>query len=174
MVVSDEVALISQYMPIVKIIANKIKQKSSDTVDTDDLVSEGILGLLSAIRTYNEEKGSFQAYANACITNKIRTAAFGRKNSRLSSNEEFDVTQTPDKLLTEEFIIEKESESEIAVWLSETLSETELRVFTLYLNSYSYTAIAEKLSISVKSVDNALSRARGKLRSKLSSMLSMS
>lgn len=156
--------LISRYIELVKIKARKIGRSNRvGAVDADDLVSEGFLGLLSAIRTFNEEKGTFSSYANICVGNKIKTAAFSFGGRNVADGE-FDVSQTPDKRLTEEFILEKESESEIASRLSETLTELELRVFSLYLNSYSYRAIASRLSISEKSVDNALSRARGKLR----------
>jgi len=120
------------------------------------------LGLLSAIRTFDAGKGLFAPYANICISNRIRTAA-----RRLYYGG--DVSETPDKFLpdrnlTEELVLEKESESEIALKLSGTLSELELKVFRMYLNSHSYKAIAKILAVSEKSVDNALSRARGKLR----------
>jgi len=157
--------LISRYIELVKIKARKIgRMNRVGAVDTDDLVSEGFLGLLSAIRTFNGEKGTFASYANICVGNKIKTAAFSFGGGRTVADGEFDVSQTPDKRLTEEFVLEKESESEIASRLSKTLTELELRVFSLYLNSYSYRAIAARLAISEKSVDNALSRARGKLR----------
>jgi RNA polymerase sporulation-specific sigma factor len=124
--------------------------------------------LLSAIRTFNENDGKFSSYANVCIDNRIKSV-FGRKLSDGNkyvalSDGNFNISLTPDRHLTEELVIEKENETEIAGFLSEILSETELKVFNLYLNSYSYNAIASRLSISVKSVDNALSRARGKLR----------
>jgi len=151
-------------MRLVKIKARKaIKVCRRNDIDVDDLISEGFLGLLSAIRTFDESKGSFDTYANVCISNKIKNVVFAG-NIPVSDND-FDITQVADKqLLTEEIIIEKESADEISSQLYRTLSQLEMKVFTLYLDSYSYSAIAQKLSISIKTVDNALSRARSKLR----------
>jgi len=162
-------ALILKYMKLVKIKARKAKKlcRRSD-IDVDDLISEGFLGLLSAIRTFDEKKGGFESYVNVCVSNKIKNALCqGRSGfERLErlQYDVYDITQTADKQLTEEIIIEKESESEISSKLEEVLSDLELKVFTLYLDSHSYSAIASRLSLTVKSVDNALSRARSKLR----------
>jgi RNA polymerase sporulation-specific sigma factor len=157
-------ALILKYMNLVKIKAYKSKKLCRRfDIDVDDLISEGFLGLLSAIRSFDETKGSFEAYANVCISNKIKSTVFS--GSQLLIDNEFDVTQTADKqLLTDEIVIEKESEHEISSTISEILSELELKVFTLYLDSHSYSSIASRLSIPIKTVDNALSRARSKLR----------
>jgi len=152
--------LISRYIGLIKIKARK--SRKSAAIDADDLISEGFLGLLSAIRTFSKDKGAFSAYANVCIANRIKNASRGLKNPEYDDG--FDISETPDKLLTEEFVLEKESEREIALRLSGTLSDFEFKVFSLYLNSHSYKAIADRLSVSEKSVDNALSRARGKLR----------
>jgi len=157
--------VILKYMNLVKIKAHKAKKLCRRTdIDVDDLISEGFLGLLSAIRTFDEQKGSlFESYANVCISNRIKNAAFTGSGSGLAVDD-FDLALTADSQLTDEIVIEKETISEISSKLSEILSNLEYRVFTLYLESYSYSAISEMLSIPVKTVDNALSRARFKLR----------
>lgn len=157
--------LISKYMPLIKAKAGCFR---SSCVETDDLVSEGFLGLLSAIRSYNPEKGVFSAFASACITNKMKTAiAKGSANSLL-------VTSVDDAFLeeisdstpgAEDLIILKERNDEIMQQVDELLSEKEREVFYLYLSAYSYSQIASKLNISPKSVDNAITRAKSKLRS---------
>ena len=163
-------ALIMKYMKLVKIKAHKAKKLCRRTdIDVDDFISEGFLGLLSAIRTFDEQKGAFESYANVCISNRMKNAAFvgipARGDSVLFERlEDFDLTQTADKQLTDEIVIEKESESEIYTRLEGVLSGLELQVFNLYLESYSYSAIASRLSVTDKAVDNALSRARTKLR----------
>jgi RNA polymerase sigma factor (sigma-70 family) len=161
---SDESGtLILRYMKLVKIKAHKVIKLSRRTdIDVDDLISEGFLGLLSAIRTFDKKKGEFESYANVCISNRIKNAAFS--GSVIIPDDEFDITRAADKHLTDEIVIEKESESEISSKLSTHLSNLELKVFSLYLDSYSYSAIASKLSVTTKTVDNALSRARVKLR----------
>ena len=49
----------------------------------------------------------------------------------------------------------------------EVLSEFELEVLRLYLNGFSYKIIGEKLGKTEKSVGNALSRVRKKLRTEI-------
>jgi len=161
----DTSALILKYMKLVKIKAHKAKKLCHRAdIDVDDLISEGFLGLLSAIRTFDEQKGSFESYANVCISNKIKNVVFAGSGVSSVTVDELDLTQAADKYLTDEIVIEKETLREISSKLCEILSDLEYKVFTLYLDSYSYTAISKKLSIPVKTVDNALSRARGKLR----------
>lgn len=157
-------ALISKYMPLIKAKACCFR---SSCVETDDLVSEGFLGLLSAIRSYNPEKGVFSAFAAACISNKMKTAiAKGSANSLL-------VTSVDDAFLeeisdntpgAEDLIILKEQNDEMMRQVDKLLSEKEREVFYLYLSAYSYNQIAEKLNITPKSVDNAITRAKTKLR----------
>ncbi|MCL1866194.1 MAG: sigma-70 family RNA polymerase sigma factor [Oscillospiraceae bacterium] len=156
-------ALICEYMRLVRIKAYKAKKLCNRfDIDADDFVSEGFLGLLSAIRTYDEQKGKFEVYANACISNRIKNLiTSGGENG---SDGEFDITSLPDKRLTEEIVLEKESFREISAKLHEVLSQLEYSAFSFYLDSYSYSAIAEKLGVSVKTIDNALSRAKSKLR----------
>ena len=47
------------------------------------------------------------------------------------------------------------------------LSAREYQVLMLYLDAYSYEEIAKRLGVSVKTVDNALQRARKKVSAKL-------
>ena len=60
----DTAALIAKFTPMIRAKAARMKTGS---IETDDLVSEGFLGLLSAIRCYKPEKGSFGAFASVCI-----------------------------------------------------------------------------------------------------------
>ncbi len=153
--------LISRYIRIIRIKANKMH---SNTVEADDLVSEGFIGLLSAIRNYSPEKGKFSAFANTCINNRMKTAVM-KSDNRLVLTEDFDFDEIEDdNVSTEDLVIRKEQNSEISEKLDKLLSKREKEVLSLYIGACSYEEIAAKLNISVKSVDNALSRARKKLR----------
>lgn len=156
--------LINKYMPMIKAKASCFR---NSCVENDDLISEGFLGLLSAIRSYDHQKGSFAAFASTCISNKMKSAvAKGSANSLL-------VTPLDDSFLeelsdgnpaTEDLVILKEQNNEMLKQVDELLSEREREVFYLYISAYSYSQIAEKLGISAKSVDNAITRAKAKLR----------
>ena len=63
--------------------------------------------------------------------------------------------------------IEKEAFLGIKKRIFEILSKFELEVLQLYLGGFSYKAIGEKLGKSEKSVGNALSRVRKKLRAEI-------
>ncbi|MCL2638996.1 MAG: sigma-70 family RNA polymerase sigma factor [Oscillospiraceae bacterium] len=158
--------LITRYVNIIVIKANKMARGFSrlNRQDAEDFISEGFLALLSAIRTFDESKGSFSAYANACIDNRMKNA-LGKARRTLFFTEEFDPAlikeQSPG---ADEIIIEKENREELLKKISRVLSDREYKVFEMYLNSFSYRQIAARLGISIKSVDNSLSRARAKLK----------
>ena len=63
--------------------------------------------------------------------------------------------------------IEKETFFNMKKRIFEVLSEFELEVLRLYLNGFSYKIIGEKLGKTEKSVGNALSRVRKKLRAEI-------
>lgn len=161
MAVELNAIIISRYMRIVYIKARKMR---SPRLDEDDLVSEGLMGLLSALRSFSRAKGEFKAFANTCINNRMKTALTSAANT-LAKAEDFDFNLLQDEIPeTVELIIEKEKESEIMRELSGILSKREYDVVSLYLNAYSYKQIANRLGTSIKAVDNALSRARAKLK----------
>ena len=158
-------ALIARYVPLVKARAAAMKTRY---IDADDLVSEGFLGLLNAIRSYNATKGAFAAFAKVCVVNKMKNAVISsggvaKENAELDEQFSFDEIEDT-KLGTEELVILKEQNDEIVKSFNTLLSEREKEVFNLYLDAYSYVQIAKKLGVSVKSVDNAIARAKQKLR----------
>ncbi len=54
-----------------RLVAHVVK-KYSGTLETDDLISVGSIGLIKAVNTYNLEKGtSFATYTAKCIENEI-------------------------------------------------------------------------------------------------------
>lgn len=57
-------ALVQEYAPLVKRIANHLRARLPDGVDQDDLVQVGLIALLEAARQYSPAKGaSFETYA---------------------------------------------------------------------------------------------------------------
>lgn len=158
-------ALISRY---IRMISQKAAYMKNAKAEADDLISEGFLGLLSAIHSYNAEKGSFAAFANACVTNRIKTAVYASgKHPQPAADFDFDRLEDTSPA-ADEVLIEKEAETEVFARLSGQLSGREYQALMLYINAYSYQQIAARLGISIKAVDNALSRARGKLKKNMS------
>jgi RNA polymerase sigma factor FliA len=57
-------ALVQEYAPLVKRIANHLRGRLPEGVDQDDLIQVGLIALLEAARNYSPAKGaSFETYA---------------------------------------------------------------------------------------------------------------
>lgn len=137
--------------------------------DSEDLIQEGLLGLLSAVRSYSEGGGaSFSTYAERCIKNRLYSAvkSDGRASNRpLNDSLPIDAADSVRRSRElEDLVITREYTEELFSELDERLSKLEKRVLGLYLEGRSYAAIASALGIQEKSVDNAVQRIRWKLR----------
>lgn len=139
-------------------------------ISGDDLVQEGMLGFLDAVKTFDASKGSFKAYAEVCINNRIVSAvrtSFNNKNAALSNAvpyETTDVDITDVSADPANIVSEKESSEYIEGLLVRGLSDFEKQVVDLRLLDMSYSQIAQQLDCSEKAVDNALQRIRKKMR----------
>ena len=64
--------LIARQMPQIRSLAAKAVRPG---LDFDDAVQEGIIGLFSALETFDVQKGAaFATYANVCVQNAIVSA----------------------------------------------------------------------------------------------------
>lgn len=145
--------------------------------DEEDLIQEGMFGLIKAIRDYTPERGvPFEAFARVCITRRIFTALKAAKafkheplNNAISILQPlFDdntVLSTGTEVMTsnpEMLIISREEHEELVNQLSGLLSAFEAKVLNLYLAGYSYEQMSEIVGKETKSVDNAIQRIRRK------------
>ncbi len=141
------------------------KSFPSSYMDSDDLLQEGMLGFLKAVDTYDASKGvPFEAYALVCIRNKMRTAAkFNDFEVPVGDSSDLveDASGSLDPL---EKIIVDEHLSQVLDSCEETLSSVEKAVVFLRAVGMSYDEIGERVGMVPKSVDNALQRARRKLK----------
>jgi RNA polymerase sporulation-specific sigma factor len=141
-------------------------------IGEEDLLQEGMLGFLNAVRTFRPEKGaSFRSYAAVCIQNSILSAVRGLLTRKSAPNRhavpyEDDVLQslagTQSNPLDE--ISARERERRLEAFIGENLSKKEKEVLAQRLAGKSQSAIANALGISPKSADNALQRIRRKLK----------
>ena len=143
--------------------------------DSEDLLQEGMIGLLSAIRQYDPgREASFETFAGTCIRNRIYTAIKSAQRSKHTplngyvpfDSLQFDEAQTHlSAPLTdpEEIVLARERVSEMSAAAQTNLSAMERRVLSLYLDGFSYEEIAHRLGRQQKSVDNAIQRIRRKL-----------
>ncbi len=140
--------------------------------DTEDLVQEGMCGLYSAIVGFSGNVG-FQAYADACIKNRILDAvkrSYNNKNAamngflQLSDEGEEAVSGNASP---EEQIIFREARREMMEKMSGALSDFEYRAICMYIEGATLPEISGALGKTYKQTDNAITRAKNKLRSVL-------
>ena len=132
----------------------------------EDLLQEGLIGLLKAVRSYDESKAQFSTYAVACMKNSIITALrrYSRNAAELPSASPLGELEAPSADSPEGIYLVSESGKLLHDRLFKALSPLEARVFELYLADVSYVDIGKKIGKDVKSVDNAVQRIRAKLK----------
>lgn len=157
--------LISRYRRLIFIKAGIF---ANPVTDSDDLRQEAMLSLVKAIETFDPSREvRFSTYAETCIVNRMKTVCTVKKTAPKISDslEDMDEYETPSEEETpESILLYKELLSELKKSVGSVLSAAERQSFILYMQGMSYRGIAEKLGISEKAVDNAIQRARRKLR----------
>ncbi len=165
----DDEAMAKLIFTVTPIARAKASGFVNARISGEDLVQEGMLGFLNAVKTFDLSKGvPFKAYAEVCINNRIVSAvrsSFNSKNVALSSavsfeneDEELSTGSDPADIVTDK--VDSENLSEL---LNKGLSDFEKKVMDLRLINKSYSQIAEILGCSEKAVDNALQRIRKKM-----------
>ncbi len=134
--------------------------------EKEDLLQEGLIGLLKAVRSYEEEKAMFSTYAVTCIKNSIISALrrYNKSAALYPSLQELEGTQAQEAESPELIYLDTESGRLLHDRLFKALSPLESKVFELYLADETYAEIGRKLGKDAKSVDNAVQRIRSKLK----------
>ena len=173
--------LINTYKNIVRLRARKFFLIGGDY---EDLIQEGTIGLFKAIRDYNPAKNtSFTTFAELCIRRQLYTAikSANRKKHLLLNDSlslDFPVEENDNKNLSDiyadqsimspdEIMESEEKLNEINKIIDTMLSPLEKTVIEMYLDGKNYREIAKIINKEEKSVDNALNRAKNKLRNAL-------
>lgn len=172
-----EEALVMRYHRLVRICARPYFLAGGDS---EDLIQEGMVGLLAAIREYDSGKAaSFRTFAEVCIKNRlisvIKAAARDKhiplnnyvsfETPLFSGNGDHYAYGAADQLQEdpEAILLGREAFQERMRALEGQLSGFEASILRLYLNGLSYSEIAAEVNKSPKSVDNAVQRIRRKL-----------
>jgi len=170
--------LVKKYLPMVRHI---VKNHHVPASDFDDYFQEGAIGLLKAIDEYDSENYAikFSTFAYICIIRRIFNTLKSTKSkiacrpvnvlslNALINNE--DETCTLLDLLPDfhnEPFAEVEDnwmQQKLATVLEAYLSPIEFQVMQMVLNGYKLRDIQKRLSLSLKVLDNARTRARLKL-----------
>lgn len=143
--------------------------------DSEDLIQEGMIGLLSAIRGFRPEKEAvFRTYAEVCIRNRLWSAvktAARSKHGPLNHSVSFDSAPLDNGAYQvrpstaedpEDMLISREDEERLVKNLHSRLSDFEKVVLGFYLDGLSSQEIAQRVGKPQKSVENAVQRIRRK------------
>ena len=180
-----EEELVSRYMRLVRICARPLFLAGGES---EDLIQEGMFGLLSAVRQYNNEhNASFKTFAEWCIRNRLRSAvksASSLKHDPLNNRVPLesilsDESQTQAVACAELFqkspeeqVLARENKKyteQLYLSLVSMLSKYEKAVLTYYLEGLSNKEIAKLTGKGDKAVDNAIQRIRRKTAQMLKS-----
>ena len=149
--------------------------------DNDDLIQDGMIGLIKAVRDFDSEAGqSFSGFAELCVSRQMYSAIASSKrkkhiplNSYVSLYDEgnhedekalplIDTIEPEVENNPETLYFGKESSEAFIEELKENLSDLENRVLYLHMLGTNYRDIANLLDKSPKTIDNALQRIRTK------------
>ena len=153
--------LIDNYKRLAVSVACTYFLKGGDVLD---LVSEGMLGIFKAVKGYDASKNvPFGAFVKLCVTRQIQSAVkiANRKTFPTTSIEEAEKINVVNP---EDIVIQQEEYETLQDKIDNILTPLEKNVLVEYLDGASYEEISKKLGISQKSVDNALSRLKSKLK----------
>ena len=158
--------LVRRYLGKIGYIARKY---SAQGYEQNDFVQEGLLGLLSACKSYDDScSSSFKTYMSVVVERRF-ISIIRRMNTKKTvpdsalvqidglSEELEDNAQSPEQLL-----MDREQLSTMQSKLKDILSDKEYQTLMLYASGLSYGSISKQLGVTEKSVDNALQRVRRK------------
>ncbi len=153
------------YLPLINAMSERYHALSGGGAEADDLRQEASVAFYHAILSFDcaQKNVTFGLYAKICIRNrlvsilrKIKT----EKKHKIGQNEPQSASDTRYEKLGKL--------SEVAELAEKLLTKLEKQIFYMYLEGMSYKDIALSLGKTEKSVDNALFRAKAKLRNRCS------
>ncbi len=156
--------ILNKYKSLVKAIAARFFLHGGEP---EDLVQEGMVGLYSAVNTFEAGGANFSSYAYACIRNAVLDAVKKSRGDKYSALNNFvpiiEISGETSPSSLEDELIRRENRREFLQKISKYLSSLEFKVLVMNLDGMSAGEIAAALDKPHKSVSNALSRAKSKL-----------
>ena len=172
--------LVTKYVPMVKYI---IRNYYSSFLDYEDLLQEGLIGLLNAIEEYKPEEYDvkFSTFAYICIIRRIYNVIKHTSGNKHRLLNEATSLQTPvgldEKRMIIDFVEDRTHQVDpeeileerlindiIGQVLKNHLSLLEYAVITRLLQGYTASEIEEEMGIGLKVIANARTRVKTKLR----------
>jgi RNA polymerase sporulation-specific sigma factor len=162
--------IVERYYPMVVKISSKYY---TEWAEKDDLIQNGLVGVLKAIYYYKEGKSSFTSFAWKSIESEVKsflTYLNRRKNKMLTDSLKIDFfleESEEDKVLNlgyEQGLFESYIVEEFMNECGKILDEEEYKIFEMYLQHVSYKEIAHAVGKKVKYIDNSLQKIKKRLK----------
>jgi len=173
--------LIEKFYPMVVRIAS---QFYAPWAEFDDIVQNGLIGLIKAIFYYEPGKSSFSTFAWRSIESEVKTFITyqnRKKNKMLSDSTSMDsVFDDVDDEQIDYFVADTATNTNVVrntilsivhEEILESLNEDETKIFELWLDGYSYKEIEEQVGVNFKKVDNTVQKVKRIVRSRLSASI---
>lgn len=156
------------YQEFRALIAWHARKYASDVAAIDDISQEALMGFMRAIDTFDVSQGvQFNTYATTCISNAAISAArkIHTQDSHLmyEADSGISIEDFSGSGFEEEVLI-RFAEKELNARLIIELTPLEYKAFSLRAKGYPPREIARELDTDVSSVNNALARARNKVK----------
>lgn len=159
--------LCDKYKPLIENMTDRyIARLNAIIQDKDDLRQEATVAFYRAVTTYDmsQDKVSFGLYAKICIKNRM--VSLIRRANKKSSPKTVSSQKEEGKRIGDRVF----DFGELISVSERIMSKREALVFSLYIGGKTYKEISELLKVSEKSVDNALFRAKSKIKRYYSDM----
>lgn len=170
--------LIKNYQKLISKLAHKYYLKGGEFEDLQQVAS---MAFINCTKHFDKKRNAnFGSYATMCIDCKLKTeirASLSKKNIALNDSSDIDcyfygletgyidcsdcsyyISNDPCDI-----IVINETLEESSYIIEKTLTKKEKEVWGYYTAGYSYKEISEELDCTLKSIDNSIQRAKGKL-----------
>ncbi|ODN30848.1 sigma-70 family RNA polymerase sigma factor [Fervidobacterium thailandense] len=173
--------IVEKFHPMVVKIAS---QFYAPWAEFDDIVQNGLIGLIKAIFYFEPGKSSFSTFAWRSIESEIKTFITyqnRKKNKMLSDSTSIDSIFTDDEdeqidyflpdVSTDKNVVKRAILSIVYEEVIESLKDDEIEIFQLWLDGFSYREIQDKVGVNFKKVDNTVQKVKKIVRNRLSASL---
>ncbi|MDK2899523.1 MAG: polymerase sporulation-specific sigma factor [Thermosipho sp. (in: thermotogales)] len=167
--------IIEKYYPMVIRISSKYY---APWAEFEDIVQNGLIGLIKAVFYFDSEKSSFNSFAWKSIEGEVQTFITylnRKKNKILSDSSSIDVFDEEESGEQADYSLQDKSTNIpkkifidiIKETIVKHLKDVEIDIFEMWLDGYSYAEIQEELNVNFKKVDNTIQKAKRIGRTKI-------
>ncbi|WP_052465283.1 sigma-70 family RNA polymerase sigma factor [Thermotoga profunda] len=170
--------LVEKYYPMVMKISSKYY---APWADFQDLVQNGLVGLIKAVYYYQPDKSGFSSFAWRSIESELKsflTFLNRKKNRMLTDAVSVDLLTSEDSEETGysfqdiSFSTARQAIASIIMEkIYELLSDLEVQIIQMWIDGVSYEQIEQELGVNFKKVDNTVQKLKRLLKEKINPVL---